>query len=97
MALAHSTGTHELQVLKDDLASVPAVELVFANTDSRKWLSVLIVLDKYDTKAERKIVEIEGQFIEAFPWFDVDFDIVYRDGRQLTDVVSPKGFQLFAR
>lgn len=82
--------------MRDDLASVQQIEQVFVQTGASSW-SVLLIVDKYDAKAEKKIIEVEGELIDAFPWLDVDFDVVYRDGRPLADVVSPKGFQLFAR
>lgn len=97
MALAHSTAINELHILKDDLSAVPQVKQVFARTDSRTSLTVLVILDEYDRRAEKKIVEIESQFLDAYPWLDVDFDIVYLAGRSMADVVIPKGFQLFAR
>lgn len=96
MALAHSAAVNELQILRDDLLGVPQVRQVFAQADS-KHLAALIVLDEYDRVAEKKILKIEADLIDAFPWFDVDFDVVYLGGRPVAEVVSPKGFQLFAR
>jgi len=93
MALARSAGVSELHILRDDLVGVPEVKQVFVKSD-RQSLSVLIILDEYDRKAERKIVKIEADLIDAYPWLDIDFDVVYLSGRPLADVVSPKGFQL---
>jgi hypothetical protein len=93
MALARTAGVNELHILKDDLAHVPQVKQVFAQSDAQS-LSVLIILDEYDRVAERKIIQIEAALVDAYPWIDIDFDVVYLCGRLLTDVVSPKGFQL---
>jgi hypothetical protein len=93
MAIARTTGVNELQVLKDDLAQIPQVKQVFVKSD-RQSSCVLIILDDYDRRAERKIVEVEASFVDAYPWLDIDFDVVYLRGRPLADVVSPKGFQL---
>jgi hypothetical protein len=96
MALASSTRTSELQVLHEELCSVPEVQQVFVQS-SKTSLDVLIVLPHHDVQLERRIAEIEGQIVESFPWLNVDFDVVLLQGRQLSDIATPKGFQLFAR
>jgi hypothetical protein len=93
MALARTAGVSEFHILRDDFAKVPQVKQVFVQQE-RHSLSVLIILDEYDRKAEKKILQIEADFIDAYPWLDIDFDLVYLNGRALADVVSPKGFQL---
>jgi hypothetical protein len=93
MVLARTAGVNELHILRDDLAGVSEVKYVFVVSE-RQSLSVLIILDEYDRKAERKIVKIQGDFVDAYPWLDIDFDVVYLRGRAVADVVSPKGFQL---
>ena len=96
MALAHPTAISELQILREDLSAIPEVLQVFAQNDT-KHLAALIILDNYDREAESKILDVESALIEAFPWLDVDFDVVYLAGRSMAEVVSPKGFQLIAR
>lgn len=96
MALAHSTKLNEIQVLQAELSAIPRIEQAFAQRDANS-LVVLVILDTYDRKVEADIIEIEGHLIDDFPWLDIDFDVVFRCGRDLADVVSPKGFQLFAR
>ncbi len=96
MALAHSTRANELQVLQEELLAVSEVEQVFVQY-SKTSLAALIVVADHDPKLETKLAEIEGQISDSFPWLEVDFDVILLQGRQLTDVVSPKGFQLFAR
>jgi hypothetical protein len=96
MALAHSTRASELQVLRDELCAVGAVEQVWVQS-SENALSVLIAIPEHDPKLEARLAKIEGMITDSFPWLAVDFDIVLLQGRQLLDVVSPKGFQLFAR
>lgn len=96
MALAHSTGASELQVLQEELSSIPDIQQVFVQA-SKTSLEVLIVVPHHDVQLERRLAEIQGEIADSFPWLNVDFDIVMLQGRQLTDVVSPKGFQLFAR
>ena len=97
MALAHSTRANELQVLQEELSSVAEVQQVFVQQSSSNSLDVLIVVPDHDVELERRLAEIEGQIADSFPWLNLDFDIVLLQGRQLSDVVSPKGFQLFAR
>jgi hypothetical protein len=60
-------------------------------------LDVLIVILHHDVQLERRLAEIEGRVLDSFPWLTIDFDIVLLQGRQLSEVVSPKGFQLLAR
>lgn len=96
MALAHSTRANELQALQEELSSVTEIEQVFVQT-SQNSIAVLIAAPDHDVNLERRLAEIEGQLADSFPWLDIDFDIVLLQGRQLSDVVSPRGFQLFAR
>ena len=96
MALAHSTGANELQVLQEELLAIPEVEQVFVQY-SKSSLAALVVVAEHDIQLENKLAGIEGRISDSFPWLEVDFDIVLLQGRNLTDVVSPKGFQLFAR
>ncbi len=96
MALAYSTRTSELQVLQQLLLSVPEVEQAYAQSGDDS-LRVLVILPDHDESVERRLAEIEGQMIDSFPWLDVDFDVVLRGNRQLSDVVDPKGFQIFTR
>jgi hypothetical protein len=93
MAIARTSAFGELQVLKEDLAQISGITHVFVQTEQNS-LCVLIILDEYDRKIERKIIDVESSIIEAYPWLDIDFDLVYLQGRALADVVSPKGFQL---
>jgi len=96
MALANATRASELQVLYEELFSVPEIQQVFVQA-SKPSLDVLIVIPDHDLELERKLSEIQGRLMDFFPWLTIDFDIVLLQGRLLTDVVSPKGFQLFAR
>jgi hypothetical protein len=96
MVLPNITRPTELQMLQEELSSIPEVQQVFVQS-SKTSLDVLIALPHHDVQLERRIAEIEGQIADSFPWLAVDFDVVLLQGRQLSDVVSPKGFQLFAR
>jgi hypothetical protein len=96
MAIANVTRASELQVLHEELSSVADVQQVFVQA-SKSSLNVLIVLPHHDVQLERRLAEIQGRLSDAFPWLTIDFDIVLLQGRHLSDVVSPKGFQLFAR
>jgi hypothetical protein len=96
MSLAHSTWSSELQVLHEELSSVSDIQQAFVLA-SKTSLEVLIVLPHHDVQLERRIAEIEGKMVDSFPWLSIDFDVVLLQGRHLPDVVSPKGFQLFAR
>jgi hypothetical protein len=98
MALAHNTSVRlsEVQLLQEHLSTIKEVEQAFAKS-SRESLSVLIVLPEHNSAVERRLAEIEGQLIDSFPWLEVDFDIVLRSDRDITELVSPKGFQLLAR
>lgn len=95
MALANSTRS-EMQVLHEELFSVTEIQQVFVR-NTKTSLDVLIALQHHDVALERRLAEIQGQLTDAFPWLNIDFDIVMLQGRPLSDVVTPKGFQLFAR
>jgi hypothetical protein len=96
MALAHVTRASNLQILQEEFSSVSEVQQVSVQV-SETSLNVLVVLPHHDVQVERRIAEIEGQIRDSFPWLNIDFDIVLLQGRKLSDLVSPKGFQLFAR
>lgn len=96
MALANVSRASELQVLYEELFSVPSIQQVFVQA-SKTTLDVLIALPQHDMELERRLAEIQGRLMDFFPWLAIDFDIVLLEGRHLSDVVSPKGFQLFAR
>jgi uncharacterized protein (UPF0332 family) len=94
MALAYSTN--ELQVLHDELLAIQEVEQVFVQL-SKTSLEVLVTIQQHNSRLERRLTELESRIADAFPSLEIDFDIVFLQGRALADVVSPKGFQLFAR
>ena len=96
MALAYSTRPTELQFLTEQLSAIESVRQAFVQT-TQDSLVALIVLDEYDAETERRLVDIEGKLIDACPWLDIDFDVLFLGDRQLSDVVSPKGTLLFAR
>lgn len=95
MALASATRS-EMQVLHEELLSVSEIQQVFVR-NTKTSLDVLIALPHHDVALERKLAHIQGELTDAFPWLNIDFDIVLLQGRSLSDVVTPKGFQLFAR
>jgi hypothetical protein len=96
MSLAHATRANELQVIQDELGAIPEVAQVSVQT-SQTTISLLIVIPDHDLVLEKRLAELEGQLSDSFPWLEIDFDIVWLQGRELAEVVSPKGFQLFAR
>jgi hypothetical protein len=95
MALARATRS-EMQVLHEELLAVPEIQQVFVR-NTKASLDVLIALQHHDVALERKLAEIQGELTDALPGLNIDFDIVMLQGRPLSDVVTPKGFQLFAR
>jgi hypothetical protein len=95
MAVA-SPVVNELHMVKESLGAIAQIEQVFVSSITGS-LSVLIVVPEHDPAVERDIFAAEAEIIDYFSWLNVDFDVVFRCGRQLTDVVSPQGVQLFAR
>jgi hypothetical protein len=93
MALSSSIVLSELQMVKDLLASIPEIEQAYAASD-RDSLSVVIVIPDKSRDVQRRIFKAEGELIDTFPSLDVDFDVVFRCGRELSDVISPRGVRL---
>jgi hypothetical protein len=96
MALAHLPRATEVQILRDELIAIPEVQQVFIQSED-SYLGVLIMIPHHDSAVEKTIAEIEGAMSDQFPWLTIDFDIVFLQGRNSADVVSSRGFQLFAR
>jgi hypothetical protein len=96
MALAHLPRATEVNILRDEFLAISEIQQVFVLSQDSS-LSVLIMIHQHDLAVERRIAEIEGAMSDQFPWLAIDFDIVFLQGRNPADVVSPRGFQLFAR
>jgi hypothetical protein len=86
----------EFHMVKDELFCIPEVERVFVNSDQSRF-DVTVILPDSNPDVLDKVVSVEASVIKAFPWLEVDFDIIFRCGRTLNDVVSPHGSLLFAR
>lgn len=92
----HAPIVNEFQMVMSELSPIPEVECVFVSSEQSSLLVTVIVPDSNPDVLD-KVVSAESNVISAFPWLNVDFDVVFRCGRSLSDVVSPKGSLLFAR
>jgi hypothetical protein len=93
----HAQALSELHMVKDELYAIPEVERVFVSSGPGNAFDVMVILPDNSSDVLDKVISVEGNVIKAFPWLEVDFDIIFRNGRALNDVVSPKGSLLFAR
>lgn len=85
----------QAQMIRNSLFSIKGVERVFINNDRSRY-GVLIVLPEMNRDIERQVFAREQEIITAFPDSDFDFDIVFLCGRELRDIISPKGKEVFA-
>lgn len=92
----HAQAVNEFHMVKDELFAIPEVERVFVNS-VQSSLEVTVIIPDSNPAVLDRVVSVESDLINAFPWLEVDFDIVFRCGRPLNEVVSPRGTLLFAR
>jgi hypothetical protein len=96
MMAVHAQVLNEFHMVKDELFAIPEVERVFVSS-SQSVLDVTVIVPDNNPAVLDKVVSVEANLIDAFPWLDVDFDIIFRCGRSLNDVVLPQGSLLFSR
>jgi hypothetical protein len=94
MAFAAPART-EVQMIRDCLFSIEGVQRVFVDGDNGAY-SVLVVVPDKNPEIQNGLFEKEVEIVNAFPVADFDFDVIFLCGRQLKDVVSPSGTELFA-
>lgn len=87
---------NETQAVRSALRDVPEVEQVFVDRQGCN-LSVLAVIPDFDVDVQNRIFDAELQLTETFPGTRFEFKVVFLQGRQLKEIVSPAGVQLFAR
>ena len=86
----------EINLADDQLRKIHEVERVYVQGREGS-LSFLIVVPDKNLAVQDRVYAVESEVIDAFPHSDIDFDVVFRCGRPLEDIVSPKGTLLFAR
>jgi hypothetical protein len=87
----------ELHMVKDELFAIPEVERVFVSSGPPNVFDVMVIIPDNNSDVLDKIISVESDIIKAFPWLEVDFDIIVRSGRAWNEIVSPDGSLLFAR
>lgn len=87
---------NEFHMVNERLFAIPEVERVFIKS-SKSTLDVTIIVPDSNPAVLDKLAAVELGVINTFPWIKVDFDIIFRSGRSLSDLVVPKGSLLFAR
>jgi hypothetical protein len=90
-------AVHPATAVRDGFHEIPEVEQVYLETAEDRSLSALIVIDKKDFAAMRRIFQVETKLIEALAGTSINFDVVIRDGHPVGDIVSPRGKLLFQR
>lgn len=95
MAIA-APALSQTQMIRDSLFSVKGVDRIFMEA-MHNCYSVLIVLPDKNRDVEYQVFAKEQDIINTFPESNFEFDIVFLGGRQLQDIVSPPGRELFAR
>lgn len=95
MAL-HVPVLNEFHMVKDEMSAIPEVESAYIESDRQSLDITVIVADNNPTVLD-KIIAVETSLTNTFPWLDIDVDIVFRCGRPLNELLSPKGSLLFAR
>lgn len=84
-------------IIRDVFIAIPEIEQVYISQQSPRTISTLIVIDGKDYGVLDRIFEHEAEILKAIPDVSVNFDVVIRDGRPLTDVARPIGKPLFQR
>jgi hypothetical protein len=83
----------ELTAVKMGLLEIKEVELAYAET-SRDSLSVVVVIPDKNEDVVQKIIAAESEIMDTFPNLDVDFDVIFRCGREIASLVTPRGIRL---
>lgn len=96
MASTYSVAVNPATVIRDVLRELNEVEQVFVYREN-DCLSVLAVMDQKNHDAMRRLFAKEAEIVAALTGMQVNFDLVLRCGRPLSEVVSPRGTLLFAR
>lgn len=86
----------EDQQVLQPLTQVSEVEQVFMDLEGQVC-SVMIVVPRRDDAVLGKIFDCELQVIDSCPTLDFDFTVISRDGRALTDLVTPTSEAVFTR
>ena len=84
-------------VVRDFLFALPEVEQVYIWPTADNRITVLTVIGDRDYVAQKKIFRAEAEIINALPGVEIGFDLVIREGRPFSELVSPRGTLLFAR
>ncbi|HEX8817712.1 MAG TPA: hypothetical protein VF753_19635 [Terriglobales bacterium] len=88
---------NEFQMITKELSAIREVECAFIDSTGHSGILVTVILPNSDPSALDKVVNAESNVMNAFPWLNIDFEVVLRAERALHEVVSPKGSLLFAR
>jgi hypothetical protein len=87
---------NEAQMIRDVLLSVEGVERIFVEHAQNSY-SVMIVLPDKNRDVEHEVFAREQEIVNTFPESSFDFDMIFRGGRNLQEIVTPRGRELFAR
>lgn len=96
MATEAATTATPQGVIWNGLHEIPEIEQVYVLAREHA-LSVLEVVDQPDHAVERRIFRREAEIINALPGIAVSFELVFRCGRPLGQVITPRGNLLFSR
>jgi hypothetical protein len=88
---------NEINLADDQLRKIGEVERVYVQGREGSALSFLIVVPDKNMSVQERVFEVESEIIDAFPHSEIDFDVIFRCGRPLENIISPKGSLLFSR
>lgn len=74
------------------VGAVPKVESVFALREGRLWYVNTVVPD-FDPALDQTIYEKEANIIDEFAMFNFDFNIISREGHDVSECVTDPPFE----
>jgi hypothetical protein len=80
------------QFVAFEMASIAEVESVFALREGNLWYINTIVPD-FDPLVDKKIFQKEGEVIDEFEMFNFDFNIISREGHEISELISEPPFE----
>jgi hypothetical protein len=80
----------EIEAIRSTFSEVPEIESVFLVNRQNTFLITIIVPTK-DYDLEDRISELQLRLMDRFADCLFDFNIVARNGRKATDIITPSG------
>jgi len=84
------------QAIRAAFGEIPEVQAVFVS-HAGGTLSVTIAIPDFDLAVQDRIYEAEGELIDSFPGAEFDFSLVFLQGRQLREIMTPSGVQIISK